>query len=73
MKSGTVQILSEEDNETAVISLESGTCLGEASLIINVPAKVSVKAAEFTEVYVSLCPPIFRLHIAYSNIPVHLR
>ncbi|GJQ74387.1 hypothetical protein Trydic_g21261 [Trypoxylus dichotomus] len=51
IKSGTVDILSEEDNETPIISLGPGTCLGEAALIINLPSNVSVRAGSYMEVY----------------------
>ncbi|KAF2892501.1 hypothetical protein ILUMI_13673 [Ignelater luminosus] len=40
--SGVIQVLSEEDDETAIISFSSGTCLGESSLVLNYKPRATV-------------------------------
>lgn len=48
--SGIVQILSEEDDETAIISLSSGTCLGESTLFLPYVSGSAVRCKGYTEV-----------------------
>ncbi|XP_044258067.1 uncharacterized protein LOC123007093 isoform X2 [Tribolium madens] len=49
---GTVEILSDEDDESPIVTLTSGTCLGESSLILSLPAKCSVRTSSYTELQV---------------------
>ncbi|KAI4458631.1 cyclic nucleotide-gated cation channel subunit a [Holotrichia oblita] len=58
VKTGVIDILSEEDNETPIVSLGPGTCLGEAALVmIGLPRKslyhnyTTVSQVYFTAVY----------------------
>lgn len=46
---GVVEILSEDDNETPIISFSDGTCLGETSLFIDYPCTSSVVCKVFCE------------------------
>ncbi|KAI4459473.1 cyclic nucleotide-gated cation channel subunit a [Holotrichia oblita] len=47
--SGVVQILSEDDNETPIISFSEGTCLGETAMLIDYPSTSSVICKVFCE------------------------
>nr|XP_022905655.1 uncharacterized protein LOC111417566 [Onthophagus taurus] len=69
--SGIIQILSEENGETPIMSLSGGSCIGESSLFIDYPSTCTVVAKSCTEVYtlkrknvISICkfyPDIYRL------------
>lgn len=45
--SGIVQILSDRDGDTAVLSLSAGSCLGETTLIVNYNATATVVCKEY--------------------------
>nr|XP_022908671.1 uncharacterized protein LOC111419998 [Onthophagus taurus] len=47
--SGTVDILSEEDGETPIMSLSSGSCLGESSIIISYPSTSTVMSRDMCD------------------------
>ncbi|KAI4469151.1 cyclic nucleotide-gated cation channel subunit a [Holotrichia oblita] len=47
--SGTIQLLSEEDGESPILALTSGTCLGESSLLISYNARSKVRSKDFCE------------------------
>ncbi|XP_017779326.1 PREDICTED: uncharacterized protein LOC108564729 [Nicrophorus vespilloides] len=47
---GIIGVLSEENGERNLISLSSGTCLGELSLFYNVPAKTTVICTTYCEI-----------------------
>ncbi|XP_046998486.1 cyclic nucleotide-gated cation channel beta-3-like [Schistocerca americana] len=68
--SGNVQILAADDDETALCSLSTGTCLGEASLVVGLINKFSVKCSSYCEV-LSLEKRTFTKLI--QNYPIFLR
>lgn len=45
--SGVVQVLSEEDVDSTIVSLSGGTCLGETTLIINYNSLSSILCKEY--------------------------
>lgn len=45
--SGIIQVYSEDDDDTAVLSLSAGTCLGETSLFFNYVATASIVCKEY--------------------------
>lgn len=45
--SGTVQVLSDQDGDTAILSLSAGTCIGEIALILNYNSTTSVVCKEY--------------------------
>lgn len=49
---GTIEVLSDEDDENPIVTLTAGSCLGETSLILSLPAKCSVRTATYTELQV---------------------
>lgn len=49
---GTLEILSDEDDESPLISFTKGTFLGEIALAITVPAKATVRAATYVELQI---------------------
>lgn len=49
--SGTIQLLSEEDGESPILALTSGTCLGESTLYISYKSRNTVKSKDFCELY----------------------
>ncbi|XP_015840575.2 uncharacterized protein LOC100141648 [Tribolium castaneum] len=69
---GTLEILSDEDDESPIVTLTSGTCLGESSLILSLPAKCSVRTSSYTELQVLYrrdFATILDVHpIIYNNI-----
>nr|XP_022919369.1 uncharacterized protein LOC111428182 [Onthophagus taurus] len=50
--SGVVQILSEEDNETPIISLSDGTCFGETCLFVDYKSNSTVICKGYCELAV---------------------
>ncbi|GJQ75464.1 hypothetical protein Trydic_g17554 [Trypoxylus dichotomus] len=50
--SGIIQLLSEEDGESSIISLTTGTCIGESSLFLNYRSTNSVRCQTFCELHV---------------------
>lgn len=48
--SGVIHILSDEDNESPIISFDFGTCLSEVGMVYTLPAKSSIRAATYLEV-----------------------
>ncbi|KAI4467274.1 cyclic nucleotide-binding domain [Holotrichia oblita] len=50
--SGMIQIISEEDSETPILSLSCGTCFGETTLLIDYPATYSVISTTYCETIV---------------------
>ncbi|KAJ9599843.1 hypothetical protein L9F63_009883, partial [Diploptera punctata] len=65
---GVIQILSEEDDQTPVISLSGGTCLGEITLMMTYKSTTIIKSATYCELYIldrkSYCSYL-------SNYPYH--
>ena len=50
--SGVLEILSEENDETPLLSFTAGTILGEASLFLTIPNKYVIRASTFLELQV---------------------
>ncbi|EEB15354.1 voltage and ligand gated potassium channel, putative [Pediculus humanus corporis] len=50
--SGVLEILSEENDETPLLSFTAGTILGEASLFLTIPNKYIIRASTFLELQV---------------------
>lgn len=48
--SGIIQIYSEEDGETPILSLSGGTCLGESCLVISYPSVCTVVCKNYCEI-----------------------
>lgn len=48
--SGIIQVISEENYETPILSLSGGTCIGESTLVIDYPAKYSLSSKTYSEV-----------------------
>lgn len=50
--SGIIQLLSEEDGESPIMSLASGTCIGESSLFVNYRSINTIRCQTFCEFHV---------------------
>ncbi|KAK9685889.1 Cyclic nucleotide-binding domain [Popillia japonica] len=50
--SGIIQLLSEEDGESPIMLLTSGTCIGESSLFLNYKSINSVRCQTFCELHI---------------------
>ncbi|KAF5285727.1 hypothetical protein FQR65_LT02255 [Abscondita terminalis] len=48
--SGVVQILSEHDGETPILSLTAGTCIGESTLVLDYPSTCTVVCQDACEI-----------------------
>lgn len=48
--SGIIQIYSEEDGESPILSLSGGTCLGESCLVISYPSVCTVVCKSYCEI-----------------------
>ncbi|XP_072950048.1 uncharacterized protein [Epargyreus clarus] len=66
--SGVVEFLSDEDDESPMISFAKGTCFGEIALVYNIPARCTVKAATYVECQVLHKTDFIKLMITYPNI-----
>lgn len=54
--SGVVQVLSEADGDTAVLSFSAGTCLGETTLVVNYKSTVAIVCKEYCELqFLKMC------------------
>ncbi|XP_050518404.1 cGMP-gated cation channel alpha-1-like [Diabrotica virgifera virgifera] len=49
IEDGALEILHDDDEESPVIYFRTGTIFGEISLFLNIPSKVTVRAAKRTE------------------------
>lgn len=50
--SGIIQLLSEEDGESPIMSLTSGTCIGESCLFLNYRSINTVRCQTFCELHI---------------------
>ncbi|CAG2061389.1 unnamed protein product [Timema podura] len=73
ISSGVLEVLSDEDGESPIISLTTGTCLGEVALGLTVPAKSSVRAATYTELQVLYKVDFLRMMADYPEIHRNIR
>ncbi|XP_028170550.1 uncharacterized protein LOC114360170 [Ostrinia furnacalis] len=66
--SGVLELLSDEDDESPMISFSKGTCFGEISLVYNIPARCTVKAATYVECQVLDKTKFIKLMITYPQM-----
>ncbi|CAG9122543.1 unnamed protein product [Plutella xylostella] len=71
--SGVLEFLSDEDDESPIISFGRGTCFGEIALVYNVPARSTIKAATYVECQVLDKTEFIKLMITYPNIAKQIR
>nr|XP_026485505.1 uncharacterized protein LOC113393027 isoform X2 [Vanessa tameamea] len=71
--SGVLELLSDEDDESPMISFGKGTCFGEISLVYNIPARCTVKAATYVECQVLNKTDFIPLMITYPDLVVKIR
>ncbi|XP_039750920.1 uncharacterized protein LOC120627130 isoform X2 [Pararge aegeria] len=71
--SGVLELLSDEDDESPMISFAKGTCFGEISLVYNIPARCTVKAATYVECQVLSKTDFIKLMITYPDIVAKIR
>ncbi|XP_050349519.1 uncharacterized protein LOC126772954 [Nymphalis io] len=71
--SGVLELLSDEDDESPMISFGKGTCFGEISLVYNIPARCTVKAATYVECQVLNKTDFIMLMITYPDLVVEIR
>ncbi|XP_045524847.1 uncharacterized protein LOC123714573 isoform X1 [Pieris brassicae] len=70
---GVLELLSDEDDESPMISFGKGTCIGEISLVFNIPARCTVKAATYVECQILNHTDFIKLMITYPDISVQIR
>ncbi|RVE53569.1 hypothetical protein evm_001710 [Chilo suppressalis] len=66
--SGVLELLSDEDDESPMISFAKGTCFGEIALIYNIPARCTVKAATYVECQVLDKSKFIKLMVTYPDL-----
>lgn len=71
--SGVVHILSDEDNESPIISFDYGTCISEIGMVYTLPAKSSIRAATYLEVLTLHKLDFFRAVKEYPEIQKRIR
>lgn len=47
--SGIMQVISEENNETPILSLSGGTCIGESTLVLDYPSVYTIISKTYSE------------------------
>ncbi|XP_045496927.1 uncharacterized protein LOC123695204 [Colias croceus] len=70
---GVLELLSDEDDESPMISFAKGTCIGEISLVFNIPARCTVKAATYVECQVLNHTDFIRIMITYPDLILQIR
>ncbi|CAG5046525.1 unnamed protein product [Parnassius apollo] len=70
---GVLELLSDEDDESPMISFSKGTCFGEIALILNIPARCTVKAATYVECQILKKTDFTKLMITYPNLVAQIR
>ncbi|XP_041968067.1 uncharacterized protein LOC121725268 [Aricia agestis] len=65
---GVLELMSDEDDESPMISFTKGTCFGEITLIYNIPSRCTVKAATYLECQVLDKTDFTKLMITYPDI-----
>ncbi|KAF9821790.1 hypothetical protein SFRURICE_001901, partial [Spodoptera frugiperda] len=71
--SGVLELLSDEDDESPMISFATGTCFGEISLVYNIPARCTVKAATYVECQVLEKTNFIKLMMTYPDLVESIR
>ncbi|XP_059058535.1 uncharacterized protein LOC131851991 isoform X1 [Achroia grisella] len=70
---GVLELLSDEDDESPMISFSKGTCFGEIALVYNIPARCTVKAATYVECQVLNKTNFIKLMITYPDVVDNIR
>ncbi|XP_037296930.1 uncharacterized protein LOC115445031 isoform X2 [Manduca sexta] len=70
---GVLELLSDEDDESPMISFAKGTCFGEIALVYNIPARCTVKAATYVECQVLEKTKFIKLMITYPDLVDKIR
>nr|XP_022900838.1 uncharacterized protein LOC111413925 [Onthophagus taurus] len=65
--SGTLQLLSEEDGESPILSLTSGSCFGDSCMIRMYPSRNNVRCKGFVELYTLKTCDLIRLYKKFSE------
>ncbi|XP_045470321.1 uncharacterized protein LOC123677688 isoform X2 [Harmonia axyridis] len=71
--SGIIEVLSDEDYESPIISFGKGSVLGEAALILNLPSKTTVRAANYCELQVLYKVDFVQIIKLFPEIYLQLR
>ncbi|KAK9872980.1 hypothetical protein WA026_020329 [Henosepilachna vigintioctopunctata] len=71
--SGIIEVTSDEDYDSPIISFGKGSVLGEAALILSLPAKTTVRAANYCELQVLYKVDFIRIIHLYPEIFLQLR
>ncbi|XP_025602203.2 uncharacterized protein LOC105687418 [Athalia rosae] len=70
--SGVLQILTEDDAETPVLSLSSGTTLGEGTLLTPSKCHADIRSATHSELHILDATSLYRLLNLYPIAATHL-
>lgn len=70
--SGVLQVLTEDDAETPILSLSSGTILGEGMLLQPSKCRADVRSATHSELHVLDATSLYRLLHLYPEVAKHL-
>ncbi|KAM3966948.1 uncharacterized protein ACR2FA_011829 [Aphomia sociella] len=70
---GVLELLSDEDDESPMISFSRGTCFGEIALLYNIPARCTVKAATYVECQVLNKIKFIKLMMTYPDLVDNIR
>lgn len=65
--SGIIQILSEEDGETPILSFSGGTCLGESTLLVDYPSTCTVICQSYSEVNILYRKDFMKVFLKYPK------
>ncbi|XP_015514504.2 uncharacterized protein LOC107220421 [Neodiprion lecontei] len=70
--SGVLQVLTEDDAETPILSLSSGSILGEGKLLIPSTCRADIRTATHSEVHILDATSLYRLLNLYPKVAAHL-
>lgn len=70
--SGVIQVLSDEDDESAIISFSAGTLLGELACLMPLLSTVNVKCATYCEVHTLALVDLYNEISTLKNRTKHL-
>lgn len=71
--SGTVELLSEDDGESAILSFCNGTCIGESSLLVSYRSKNYVCCKTFCELHIIEKSDFIKMGLEYPELYHHFR
>ncbi|KAK6627956.1 hypothetical protein RUM44_010438 [Polyplax serrata] len=66
--SGVIEVLSEENDDTPLLSFTTGTIIGEASLFFSIPIKCIIRAATHVELQVLMKLSVTQMALKYPEI-----